>query len=111
MAVFDDTTQDKLVTYPHKVKWKNRVPTAVKAEAQVVGIETTEPLKAECRHFLESVEVRAAPLTDGQEGLAQVEAYPGDGDDDPREHIVFGQAHHGARLGLTQQRNQAGCNG
>jgi len=69
MAVFDDTAQNKLVTYPHKVEWKNRVPTAVKAEVEVVPIETTEPLKAECLAFLESLETRRPPVTDGHEGL------------------------------------------
>ena len=69
MAVFDDTAQNKLVTYPHKVEWKNRVPTAVKAEAEIVPVETTEPLKAECLAFLESLETRKPPLTDGPEGL------------------------------------------
>lgn len=69
MAVFDDTVQNKLVTYPHKVEWKNRVPTAVKAEAEVVPVETTEPLKAECLAFLESLETRKPPVTDGPEGL------------------------------------------
>ena len=32
MAVFDDTAEHKLVLYPHKVEWRNRIPTAVKAE-------------------------------------------------------------------------------
>src|SRR4029079_9084965 len=39
MAVFDDTAQDKLILYPHKVEWKNRVPEAVKAEAEVVALD------------------------------------------------------------------------
>ena len=69
MAVFEDTAKDKLVTYPHKVEWKNRIPTAVKAEAQVVPIEATEPLKAECQAFLESLATRTPPLTDAPEGL------------------------------------------
>jgi len=73
MAVFDDTAQNKLVTYSHKVQWKNRVPTAVKAEAEVVPIETTEPLKAECQHFLECLETRRPALTDGTEGLRVLE--------------------------------------
>jgi UDP-2-acetamido-3-amino-2,3-dideoxy-glucuronate N-acetyltransferase len=73
MAVFDDTVQNKLVTYSHKVEWKNRVPTAVKAEAEVVPIETTEPLKAECQHFLECLETRRPALTDGNEGLRVLE--------------------------------------
>ena len=73
MAVFDDTVQNKLVTYPHKVEWKNRVPTAVKAEVEVVPIEATEPLKAECLAFLECLETREPPVTDGAEGLRVLE--------------------------------------
>ena len=69
MAVFDDTVEHKLVTYPHKVEWKNRVPTAIKAEVEIVPIETIEPLKAECQHFLDCIESRKQPLTNGDEGL------------------------------------------
>ncbi|MFH0878906.1 MAG: Gfo/Idh/MocA family oxidoreductase [Lentisphaerota bacterium] len=69
MAVFDDTAEHKLVLYPHKVEWKNRVPMAVKAEGEVMALEVTEPLKSECRQFLNSVESRKAPVTDGEEGL------------------------------------------
>src|SRR6266436_6345022 len=47
MAVFDDTAKDKLVLYPHRVEWKNRVPTAVKADGEKVAFEQREPLKEE----------------------------------------------------------------
>ncbi len=69
MAVFDDTAEHKLVLYPHKVEWKNRVPTAVKAEGEVVALEDAEPLRDECQHFLDCVRKPEAPLTDGAEGL------------------------------------------
>jgi UDP-2-acetamido-3-amino-2,3-dideoxy-glucuronate N-acetyltransferase len=69
MAVFDDTAAQKLLLYPHKVEWKNRVPTAVKAEGQPVAIDSREPLRAECEHFLESISSRTTPVTDGAEGL------------------------------------------
>src|SRR6266516_1207853 len=69
MAVFDDATDHKLILYPHKVEWKNRVPTAVKAEGEVVALEDREPLRAECQHFLDCVKSRTVPLTDGREGL------------------------------------------
>src|ERR1035441_7735201 len=69
MAVFDDTAANKLVLYPHKVEWKNRVPTAVKAESEVVPLDAAEPLKEECRHFLECVASRRNPETDGLEGI------------------------------------------
>jgi UDP-2-acetamido-3-amino-2,3-dideoxy-glucuronate N-acetyltransferase len=69
MAVFDDTAKDKLVLYPHKVEWKNRVPTAVKADLEVVALGAAEPLKNECRHFVDCVKDRRQPLTDAEEGL------------------------------------------
>jgi len=69
MAVFDDTADHKLVLYPHRVEWKNRVPTAVKANAEIVELDNREPLKAECQHFLDSVISRRAPVSDGAEGL------------------------------------------
>ena len=69
MAVFDDTAGHKLVLYPHKVEWKNRIPTAVKAQGEVVELEELEPLRAECQHFLDSVEFRTTPVSDGAEGL------------------------------------------
>ena len=69
MAVFDDTIANKLVLYAHKVEWKNRIPTAVKAEGEVVALDKTEPLQAELQHFLDCVRTRATPLTDGREGL------------------------------------------
>ena len=69
MAVFDDTAEQKLVLYPHKVEWKNRVPTAVKAGGEVVSLEDREPLRAECEHFLQCVARRTVPVSDGAEGL------------------------------------------
>jgi UDP-2-acetamido-3-amino-2,3-dideoxy-glucuronate N-acetyltransferase len=69
MAIFDDTAEQKLVLYPHKVEWRNRVPTAVKADGQPMPVDSTEPLQEECRHFLHSVQTRTRPVTDGHEGL------------------------------------------
>ena len=69
MAVFDDTAEHKLVLYPHKVEWKNRVPTAIKANGENVTLENKEPLKTECQHFLDCIVSRSTPLTDGKEGL------------------------------------------
>jgi UDP-2-acetamido-3-amino-2,3-dideoxy-glucuronate N-acetyltransferase len=69
MAVFDDTAEHKLVLYPHKVEWKDRVPIAIKAKGEAVALEQREPLKLECQQFLESVASRTAPVTDGEEGL------------------------------------------
>lgn len=69
MAVFDDTVEHKLVLYPHRVEWKNRIPTAVKAEGEVVTLDSREPLREECQHFLNCLESREVPVSDGKEGL------------------------------------------
>lgn len=69
MAVFDDMTQEKLFLYPHKIKWENSVPVAQKAEREILEVEKTEPLKAQCQHFLDCIVKNTPPLTDAQEGL------------------------------------------
>ena len=69
MAVFDDTAQDKLVLYPHRVDWTHRIPKAVKADAVAVELAKAEPLKEECRHFLDCVASRQQPISSGEEGL------------------------------------------
>jgi len=69
MAVFDDTSDQKLMLYEHKVEWKNRVPTALKGKGEVVTLESAEPLKTECQHFIDCIQTRKTPATDGREGL------------------------------------------
>jgi UDP-2-acetamido-3-amino-2,3-dideoxy-glucuronate N-acetyltransferase len=69
MAVFDDISDEKLMLYPHRIEWLNRIPIAAKAEAEVVKVEMDEPLKAECRHFIDCVANGQQPITDGREGL------------------------------------------
>lgn len=70
MAVFDDMEKkDKLLLYPHSIDWKDNVPVANKADAQPVELDQGEPLRAECRHFLDCVATRTKPRTDGEEGL------------------------------------------
>ncbi len=71
MAVFDDTKpwNEKLVLYPHTISWKDGAPVPDKKDAQPVELEESEPLKEECLHFLESIDKKQAPLTDGREGL------------------------------------------
>lgn len=73
MAVFDDQAKDKLVVFPHQVEWIDRVPVAHRADGEIVPIESEEPLAAECRHFLECVERRLTPRTDGAEALRVLE--------------------------------------
>lgn len=70
MAVFDDTEPErKLVLYPHRVDWINRLPVAHRSEGQVIALPAEEPLLNECKHFLECVETRQTPRTDGRNGV------------------------------------------
>jgi UDP-2-acetamido-3-amino-2,3-dideoxy-glucuronate N-acetyltransferase len=71
MAVFDDTLgwPEKLLLYPHKIKWQNNVPVPTKGEAERVEIPEAEPLRIECEHFLNCVKNGRRPVTDGHEGL------------------------------------------
>jgi UDP-2-acetamido-3-amino-2,3-dideoxy-glucuronate N-acetyltransferase len=118
MAVFDDTAENKLVLYPHKVEWKNRIPTAVKADAEAVTLDGREPLRAECQHFLDCVETRISPVSNGAEGLrvlrvldacqralhnggVALEAIPANGKKQERPYFVHESAYadEGAEIG------------
>lgn len=71
MAVFDDTQAwpDKLLLYPHEIKWHHNVPLPAKADPERLDIPEDEPLRLECEHFLDSIANHRIPLTDGNEGL------------------------------------------
>lgn len=70
MAVFDDTElEHKLRLYPFEVDWRDRMPIARKGESEPIEVEMTEPLRAECSHFLARIRDRGAPRTDGDEAL------------------------------------------
>lgn len=71
MAVFDDTLpwEDKLLLYPHEIKWQNNVPVPAKAEPERLEIPQDEPLRLECEHFLSCIGNGQSPVTDGNEGL------------------------------------------
>ena len=74
MVVFDDVTpKDKLLLYSHRIDWIERVPVPRKEDAEVIPIRQEEPLKAECQHFLECVDTRQQPKTDGNNGLRVLE--------------------------------------
>jgi UDP-2-acetamido-3-amino-2,3-dideoxy-glucuronate N-acetyltransferase len=70
MAVFDDTEPErKLVMYSHRIDWLNRVPVAHKDGGHVVPLPAEEPLRRECEHFLECIDQRQTPRTDGENGV------------------------------------------
>lgn len=71
MAVFDDAKpwDEKLLLYPHEIRWENNAPVPARAEPEKVQVPESEPLRLECEHFLSSMATGASPLTDGREGL------------------------------------------
>jgi UDP-2-acetamido-3-amino-2,3-dideoxy-glucuronate N-acetyltransferase len=71
MAVFDDTQpwSEKLLLYPHEIKWQNNIPVPAKADPERMDIPQTEPLRLECEHFLDCIMNEKRPITDGREGL------------------------------------------
>ena len=70
MAVFDDTEVDrKLTLYSHRIDWVDRMPVAHKGVGQVVPLPHEEPLHRECEHFLQCIQSREAPRTDGKSAL------------------------------------------
>jgi UDP-2-acetamido-3-amino-2,3-dideoxy-glucuronate N-acetyltransferase len=71
MAVFDDTRPwgEKLLLYPHEIKWQDNVPVPARAEPEKQDILQAEPLRVECQKFLECMKSGKQPLTDGREGL------------------------------------------
>ena len=73
MAVFDDVSDEKLFLYPHEIEWVNRVPVPQMKDVIIIDTEMKEPLKEECKHFIECIESRRKPKTDGREGLRVLE--------------------------------------
>ena len=71
MAVFNDTKpwKDKLLLYPHEIRWENNIPVPAKAEPEKLDIPKDEPLRLECEHFLDCISNGKKPITDGREGL------------------------------------------
>ena len=70
MAVFDDLEPErKLVLYPHRIEWRERIPIAEKHDGEVVFLPKAEPLRLECEHFLECVTTRKQPRTGGENAL------------------------------------------
>src|SRR5438046_1903197 len=68
MASFDDVAK-QLVLYDQRVDWKEGQPIPVKGEGMKVQYPADEPLKQECLHFINCIETRQTPRTDGVNGL------------------------------------------
>ena len=68
MATFDDVSKS-LLLYDQRVDLQDGCPTPLRGKGTEIAFESTEPLFLECRAFLEAIESRQAPLTDGSSGL------------------------------------------
>jgi len=70
MAVFDDLSKEKLFIYPHKIKLiSGKVPVVKKADFIPIPTDNTEPLRLELEHFINCVQIRRVPKTNGIEAL------------------------------------------
>jgi UDP-2-acetamido-3-amino-2,3-dideoxy-glucuronate N-acetyltransferase len=74
MALFDDTkAEDKLLLYSHEIEWVDGKPVPHQKQPQVIAVPPDEPLKLECRDFIESIAKRRKPKVDGCKGLKVLE--------------------------------------
>lgn len=71
MASFDDTQDwaEKLVLYPNEIEWREGHPLPNKGDAVKIELTPSEPLRNECSHFIECLNNRLTPRTDGEEGV------------------------------------------
>jgi predicted dehydrogenase len=70
MAVFDDVRKDgKLLVYDQGVEFVNGEPVTRKNEGVAESLEDSEPLRLQCIEFLDCIDTRRNPLTDGASGL------------------------------------------
>ena len=66
MAVFDDVRKtEKLQLYDKRIDLVNGQFVVERPTAQAVDFPADEPLMVECRHFIECVETRRTPKSDG----------------------------------------------
>ena len=71
MAVFDDRAPDgeKLLLYDQGATWVDNVPVPRSGDAVAVPCDGEQPLRVELDHFVDAVQTRVPPPTDGRSGL------------------------------------------
>lgn len=77
MLVFEDSIPEwerKLGLYRHRIGKSEAVPVPQKADLEYLSVDKGEPLKDECRHFVQCIKTGQTPRTDGREGLAVLRA-------------------------------------
>ena len=99
MAVFDDTLiEGKLQVHDKGIEWVKRQPVPRKNGTVIVPIETYEPLKAECQHFLECIKSGKIPESDGINGIKVLKVL---------NACQNSLEHHGAVVSLNGNNNQS----
>jgi len=75
ILIFDDTKlwEEKLSLYSYDIKRTDNLTNINKSSLKFVEVPEEEPLKNECKHFLEVVNKNIQPLSDGYEGQKVVE--------------------------------------
>lgn len=68
MASFEDVDKS-LMLYDQRVEYQKGQPVPIKGEGTSVPFDSGEPLRLECQAFLDAIESRNPPLTDGESGL------------------------------------------
>jgi UDP-2-acetamido-3-amino-2,3-dideoxy-glucuronate N-acetyltransferase len=70
MASFNDIEdQDKLLLFDHGIEWIDGEPVVRNNGGLAIDFDREPPLRAECRHFIECVQTRKQPRTDGASAL------------------------------------------
>jgi predicted dehydrogenase len=79
MLVYDDIAEDKVILYdkgvdvpPYSVTEEEFRASYRNGPEQVVPIQWTEPLRAECEHFIDCIRKGCPPRSDGEAGLKVV---------------------------------------
>jgi UDP-2-acetamido-3-amino-2,3-dideoxy-glucuronate N-acetyltransferase len=70
MIVFDDVRsgEEKLQLYSHEIGWQGDISSVIKADGRPISYADEEPLRNECRHFLDCVYSGTKPRSDAEEG-------------------------------------------
>ena len=71
ILIFDDTKpwNEKLSLYSYDIKRTDNLININKSSLKIINVTEEEPLKNECKHFIEVLNQNIQPLTDGSEGL------------------------------------------
>lgn len=70
MAVFDDTVREgKLKIYDKGIDWRAGLPVPRESAETTLLFDQEEPMRTECKHFLECIREGSQPLTDGHSAL------------------------------------------